>query len=271
MPLGAEIAAHLPRLRRYARALTGSQPHGDALVRLMLEEALADPARRTALQGGRLPLYRAFTELWNRLSLAAPLPHALASGAEAAAQNSLAPVTPRSRQALLLTALEEFSPAEAAAIMGTTPLEVGELGHQAMAEIARAASTEVLIIEDEPLIALQLEEIVRAHGHSVFATAATRTQAVQSLAHGHPGLVLADIQLADGSSGLDAVEDILGIADVPVVFVTAYPERLLSGVAREPTWLVTKPCTVPALLAAMAQALFFRTPAKAEATSHRPS
>jgi CheY-like chemotaxis protein len=262
MPLGAEIAAHLPRLRRYARALTGSQPHGDALVRLLLEEALANPTRRAALQGGRLALYGAFTELWNRQSRPA-LPATPASGAEAAAQSSLAPVTPRSRQALLLTALEEFSPDDAATIMDTTAQDVAELGHQALAEIARAASTEVLIIEDEPLIAMQLEDFVLAHGHSVYATAATRTQAVQSLAKGHPGLVLADIQLADGSSGLDAVEDILSIADVPVVFVTAYPERLLSGERHEPTWLVTKPYTVAALQAAMAQALFFRTPAKA--------
>ena len=263
MPLGADIAAFLPRLRRYARALTGSQPQGDALVRLMLEEALTNPARRAALQGGRISLYRAFTELWNRQAQPAPHPETPASGAEAAAQSSLAPITPRSRQALLLTALEEFSTAETASIMGTTAHEVAELVHQAMEDIDRAASTEVLIIEDEPLIAMQLEEIVRAQGHSVYATAATRTQAVQTLTKGHPGLVLADIQLADGSSGLDAVEDILSIAEVPVVFVTAYPERLLSGERREPTWLVTKPCTVAALQAAMAQALFFRAPAGA--------
>ena len=80
-----------------------------------------------------------------------------------------------------------------------------------------------------------------------------------------PGLVLADIQLADGSSGLDAVRDILGQFQVPVIFITSFPERLLTGERPEPTFLITKPYDPNAVKAAISQALFFRTAASIEA------
>ena len=72
-----------------------------------------------------------------------------------------------------------------------------------------------------------------------------------------PGLVLADIQLADGSSGLDAVNEILTEIEVPVIFITAFPERLLTGEKPEPAFLITKPFRPEAVKAAISQALFF--------------
>lgn len=257
MPTGSHIARHLPQLRRYARALSGDQAAGDALVQTLLEEAVADPALRAALAGGRVALYQAFSAVWSRQAAAGAHP------GNAPAQAALAPVTPLSRQALLLVVLEEFAPADAARILGVSPDAVSALVRQALDEIEQGAATRALIIEDEPLIAMQLEEIVRAAGHAVCAHATTRAQAREVMAHCRPGVVLADIQLADGSSGLDAVDDILAMADVPVVFVTAYPERLLTGDRAEPTWLVTKPFTEAMVRAMLAQALFFRSPAPA--------
>jgi len=73
-----------------------------------------------------------------------------------------------------------------------------------------------------------------------------------------PGLILADIQLADGSSGLDAVNELLKVFEVPVVFITAYPERFLTGERPEPAFLISKPFQ-PAMVSAVAsQALFFQ-------------
>jgi len=72
-----------------------------------------------------------------------------------------------------------------------------------------------------------------------------------------PGLVLADILLADGSSGLDAVNEILRTISVPVIFVTAYPQRLLTGTRPEPTFLITKPFHPNNVKAIISQALFF--------------
>jgi len=256
MSLGSQIAANLPFLRRYARALTGSQASGDAFVREMLEAVLADEALMTSLAGGRVPLYRAFSKVW----ASASGPEATGTAAsehEAGAQARLGVITPPARQALLLTTLEDFTTAEAAAILDRSPEDVAEMVAQAIADIEREQTTSVLIIEDEPLIAMQLEDLVTGLGHTVSGTAATRTQARAAVAEAMPGLVLADIQLADGSSGLDAVDDILSTGSMPVIFITAYPERLLTGDRPEPTYLVTKPFQEATVRAAISQALFF--------------
>ncbi|MFL0670508.1 MAG: response regulator [Erythrobacter sp.] len=252
------LPGQLPFLRRYARALTGSQARGDAHVRALLERALTDSAVRTQISEGRIGLYRAFSQIWaSRAGEVAATTGAPASEHEAGAQARLATITTPARQALLLTTLEEFSAAQAAEILGLGADELAALVAEAVAEIEREQATSVLIIEDEPLIAMQLEDLVGGLGHTIFGTAATRAQALEVMGDAVPGLVLADIQLADGSSGLDAVDDILAIASVPVIFITAYPERLLTGDRPEPTYLVTKPFQEATVRAAISQALFF--------------
>ena len=260
MSLANQIAANLPFLRRYARALSGSQAAGDAFVRAMLEALVADADLMASLGDGRVPLYRAFTKVWASAQLAdAPVAGMTISEHEAGAQLRLGTITPPARQALLLTTLEDFTTAEAAAIMGLDADTITALVSAAVAEIEAEQKTSVLIIEDEPLIAMQLEDLVAGLGHAICGTAATRTQAREVAAEQLPGLVLADIQLADGSSGLDAVDDILGFGSVPVIFITAYPERLLTGDRPEPTYLVTKPFQEATVRAAISQALFFQS------------
>ena len=256
MSLGEQIAKNLPYLRRYARALTGSQSTGDAFVRATLEAALADSALKSSLQGGRVPLYKAFNKVWSSAYLEVDDSEEMARS-EDTASGRLRAITPLNRQALLLTTLEDFSMAEAGEIMGVEAGEVEQLVQEAVAEIDSETTTSVLNIEDEPLISMQLEDLVQSLGHEICGTAATRTQAQQVIAEKTPGLVLADIQLADGSSGLDAVDDILAIGSVPVIFITAYPERLLTGDRPEPTYLVTKPFQEQTVRAAISQALFF--------------
>ncbi|KPP89469.1 response regulator [Erythrobacter sp. HL-111] len=265
MSLSEQVAANLPFLRRYARALTGSQATGDAFVRATLEAALADAEVKRSLENGRIPLYRAFNKVWSTGFLDVGATDRAAGGVEgrmgseheAGAQDRLRAITPLNRQALLLTTLEDFTPREAGEIMDIETDQVERLLAEAVAEIDREQATSVLIIEDEPLISMQLEDLVSSLGHEIAGTAATRTQAQEAVAERTPGLVLADIQLADGSSGLDAVDDILAITSVPVIFITAYPERLLTGDRPEPTYLVTKPFQEQTVRAAISQALFF--------------
>jgi CheY-like chemotaxis protein len=166
-------------------------------------------------------------------------------------------IAPRSRQAFLLTALEGFTPSEAAQILDADFPEIERLIAEAQAEIDAELATDVLIIEDEPVIAADIEALVMELGHTVIDIAATRTEAVDAVGRKTPGLVLADIQLADGSSGIDAVKDILGRFNVPVIFITAFPERLLTGERPEPTFLITKPFQPETVKAAIGQALFF--------------
>jgi len=257
MSIGAEVAAHLPFLRRYARALTGSQATGDAFVQATREAALADEELANSLKGGRVPLYAAFNKVWSSAYMEVAEDTSASGIHEIAAQDQLRKITPLNRQALLLTTVEDFSPFEAAEIMGVAEDDVRRLVAEAVEEIERENTTSVLIIEDEPLISMQLEDLVRSLGHEICGTAATRAQALEVVGETTPGLVLADIQLADGSSGLDAVDDILEMGSVPVIFITAYPERLLTGDRTEPTYLITKPFQEDTVRAAISQALFF--------------
>lgn len=256
MSLSEQVSANLPYLRRYARALTGSQATGDNFVRATLEAVLADEDLKASLKGGRVPLYRAFNSVWSSAYLEVEETGAPATSDPSAAAR-LGAITPLNRQALLLTTLESFSLEQAAEIMGIEPGAVSSLIEEAIQEIDKEAATSVLIIEDEPLISMQLEDLVSSLGHDICGTAATHTQALEVVAEKTPGLVLADIQLADGSSGLDAVDDILTTSEVPVIFITAYPERLLTGDRPEPTYLITKPFEERTVRAAISQALFF--------------
>ncbi|MGS1016781.1 response regulator [Allosphingosinicella humi] len=257
MSLGQDLAPHLPFLRRYARALTGSQAHGDAFVRATLEAIVAAPGDFPRDVDPRLGLYRTFHAIWSSANIEEEAGGGELHDAEGIAQARLARITPLSRQALLLTAMEGFTPEDAGYLIDASPDDVDHLVTEALAEIERQTRADVLIIEDEPIIAMDIETIVRDLGHSVTGVAVTRDEAfAQAMAH-RPGLVLADIQLADDSSGIDAVKDILREFSVPVIFITAFPERLLTGERPEPTFLITKPFQRSTVKAAIAQALFF--------------
>jgi CheY-like chemotaxis protein len=258
MSLGQQLAPHLPFLRRYARALTGSQAQGDKYVRATLEAIVAAPDQFPRDVDPRLGLYRMFQGIWNSANYDETADDSdLGDGKEAVARARLSRMTPLSRQALLLTAMEGFTPEDAGYLIEVDTSEVDELVAEALAEIEKQTRARVLIIEDEPIIAMDIETIVRDLGHDVTGVAVTRDEAVALAMEDRPGLVLADIQLADDSSGIDAVKDILAEFEVPVIFITAFPERLLTGERPEPTFLITKPFQRSTVKAAIAQALFF--------------
>jgi CheY-like chemotaxis protein/DNA-directed RNA polymerase specialized sigma24 family protein len=243
-------------MRRYARALTGDQNTGDQYVRVALEALAAGDKQLDNRLSPRVALYHVFHAIW--CSSGARLEDRIdESSASHDATHRLLRIAPRSRQAFLLTALEGFTPTEAAQILDTDFGEIERLIAEAQNEIDAELATDVLIIEDEPVIAADIEALVRELGHTVVDIAATRTEAAEAIAARVPGLVLADIQLADGSSGIDAVKDILARYDVPVIFITAFPERLLTGERPEPTFLITKPFHPETVKAAIGQALFF--------------
>jgi CheY-like chemotaxis protein len=262
MSLLARLAPHLPYIRRYARALTGDQTSGDNYVRVALEALAAGERVLEPNLTPRVALYHVFHAIWCTTGAMLEPVEDEVSRTQTDAAHRLMRIAPRSRQAFLLTALEGFTPSEAAQILGADFEEVETLIAEAQSEIDAELATEVLIIEDEPVIAADIEALVKELGHTVIDIAATRKEAVDAVARRTPGLVLADIQLADGSSGIDAVKDILGRHDVPVIFITAFPERLLTGERPEPTFLITKPFQPETVKAAIGQALFFH-PARA--------
>ncbi|MBC2776983.1 response regulator [Parasphingopyxis marina] len=257
--LGEQLAPHLPLLRRFSRALTGNQQQGDAFVRLTLETIVAAPDMFPTDVDPRLGLYRQFLDVWASTRNADVATENIADEREreGIASARLAMIDMVSRQALLLAEVEGFGIADIGYLLDRPVLEVEALIADARAEIEGQLKTDVLIIEDEPIIAMDLESIVRDVGHEVTGIAVTRDEAVAEAHAKAPGLVLADIQLADDSSGIDAVQDILTEIDVPVIFITAFPERLLTGERPEPAFLITKPFLHSTVKAAIAQALFF--------------
>ena len=257
MSLGQSIAPHLPYLRRYGRSISGSQQSGDALVARMLETLVANPDAVDAGSDLRIQLYRMVHDNFGLLAeQAAPGEDAERSDM-AIADARLRRIPSLARQALLLTAVEGFSVEDTGRIIGRDAEAVRALIHEATDEIERQTRARILIIEDEPIIAMDIEMIVRDLGHDVVAVATTHAEAVAEAQKHQPGLVLADIQLADNSSGIEAVQEILSDMKLPVIFITAFPERLLTGDRPEPAFLLTKPYQPATLRAAISQVLFF--------------
>ncbi len=257
MNLAELIAPHIPYLRRYARSLTGSQASGDAYVSATLEALVADRSIFPSELEPKVALYKVFSQLWRSVDInfndLPPAAHAW----EEQARRSLKAIAPLPRQAFLLMAVERFTHDEGAEILSVDTTEFGQLIDTASNEMAKQVATSVLIIEDEPLIAMDIEQMVESLGHTVTGVARTHSEAVELFNQRRPGLVLADIQLADGSSGIDAVNDMLESANVPVIFITAFPERLLTGERPEPAFLVTKPFQPDMVKALISQVLFF--------------
>jgi CheY-like chemotaxis protein len=249
----------LPYLRRYARALAGNQQSGDAYVAATLQALIEDSSALENAHSVRIGLYKLFTKIWNSVSLNAK---PQAASMNLPVEQRLAQITPRARQAFLLVALEGLSEDDAAKVLDIDVPALQALIEESGKELAAEIATDVLIIEDETFIALDLEGLVESLGHRVLGVARTHTEAVNLAKAKRPGVILADIQLADGSSGLDAVNEMLRNFEVPVIFITAYPERFLTGKRPEPAFLIAKPFQPSTVSAVLSQALFFQQNAK---------
>jgi DNA-directed RNA polymerase specialized sigma24 family protein len=248
------VAQHLPYLRRYARAVTGSQTSGDSCVAATLEALVKEPELLETEDLPRVALFRHFSAIWGSIAVNGAVDPVVNVKP---AERHLGQMTSKPRQAFLLISVEGFSEEHAARILDVDRSTLRRLVEESGRELAAQIATNVLIIEDEALIALDLETLVENLGHKVVGIARTRAEATSIARANPPGLILADIQLADGSSGLDAVNDLINSFEVPVIFITAYPERFLTGERPEPTFLVSKPYQPATVSALVSQALFF--------------
>ncbi|KDA02713.1 MAG: response regulator [Hyphomonas oceanitis] len=240
------IESELPFLRRYARAVVGSQEVGDQLVSTMMELHLLPQVASGDTDFNRTRLYKSLDEV-------------LAEPREASPPDDiLVKLGALERRALLLASVEAFPVDDIALILGISDTEVETALSNAEAALMEALTTRVFIIEDEAMIAAHLSEIVASLGHATVAVATTHADAVEMASQEEFGLILADIRLADGSSGIDAVNDIRKTWNGPVIFITAYPEALLTGEGQEPVFLIPKPFRVDLVKAVISQALIGR-------------
>lgn len=231
----ADLLAALPYARRFARALAGTQTEGDAMVAAALRagaDVLPGP------DGARLGLFAAVT----RIAVARP-------------EAPSAPISREERILLLLTALEELDVDMAAMVLGLPARRAEAMLVAARDRLRAARAARVLIIEDEPIIAMDLQILVESAGHEVVGVASSEDEAVAIAERERPGLVLADVNLGHGGDGASAVERILARHATPVIFVTAYPERLLTGARVEPAFVIAKPFEPTTLAVATFQAV----------------
>ncbi|MFT8242530.1 PhyR family response regulator anti-anti-sigma factor [Roseomonas sp. BN140053] len=229
-----ELLRTLPYARRYARALAGGQERGDQLVAEALRAGLPPVP-------GHLALYAGVTRQVQQDGAAV----AGRDGAMSLAQ----------RQLLLLTALEDLSLPDAAVVLGLPGEQAARELDIARAALRATAATEVLVIEDEPIIAMDIQQLVEGCGHRVVGIASDEAEAVELARRLKPGLILADVNLGPGGDGISAVERIMGEQTIPVIFVTAYPERLLTAERVEPAFIISKPFEPIALAIATYQAV----------------
>ena len=246
MTLADQLENDIPYLRRYARALTGSQTEGDQLALDALSRVIDARSNLDSVLSVRANLFRIFHENWSaRRETGGETRHAVPENA---------------REVVLLSTMERFSTDEIAAILGLPEALVKDLLRNGPTEMQRGKGGRIQVIEDDAMITNDLSRILHGVGHQVIGEARTHAEAIAQAAKTQPDLILTDIELADGSSGINAVRDILtAMGSVPVVFVTAYPERLLTGSRPEPVFLVTKPFTEMDIVTAVAQALFLAT------------
>jgi CheY-like chemotaxis protein len=236
-----DLIRALPYARRFARALCGGQVRGDALVTQSVRGLLDAPGEWG--ENARVALYREITVHCDKVI-----------GSQELITSSTA-LSTMQRQLLLLTSLEELPLSTAAAILRLDGPAAEVMLASARDLLRSAAATDVLIIEDEPIIAMDIEELVASCGHRVVGVAATEADAVAIAERCRPGLILADINLGAGGDGTSAVSRIMRSHYAPVIFVTAYPERLLTGEAVEPAFVITKPFEPLTLAVATYQAV----------------
>lgn len=232
-----QIRSELPNLRRYGRAIAGKQSTADCAVIMLMHQYAGRNSPDFEPDRLRLALYR---------DLSATLSESTDTNVQ----------TPNSRRAHFLTEVQRFTFEETGYILNVSEHGARELHERARDEIKNADKARVLIIEDEAFISMHLWSLVEDSEHSVTAVARTRDEALAAVREEKPTLILSDIQLADGSSGIDAVDDISKDCDAPAIFITAYPDRLLTGDRTEPLFLINKPFRDNEISATVSQAIF---------------
>ncbi len=92
-------------------------------------------------------------------------------------------------------------------------------------EVMKKASAQILIVEDESIIALNLQEILESLDYCVSAVVASGEQAIRQAAELQPSLVLMDIRLQGEMDGIQAAEQIWEQFQIPVIYVTGHSDR----------------------------------------------
>jgi CheY-like chemotaxis protein len=261
-----QLQAHLPYLRRYARALTGATDRGDDLVTRCVEVAMMAPTRFGLAEESRVPLYALLNLLFDEDAggdtggdgdgegggRPAPSPHPI--------ERALSRLPEMERRVYLLVALEDLSLPDVAQVLHIGPAEAAQLLTQSRNGVRGALTQRVLVVEDNPILALEIGSLVTDMGHVVCGTAANEREALELAETERPTLALLDVRLADGDNGIAVARALRQQKALRTIFVTAFDDELLERDARHLGQVVRKPFTADAVKAAISRAVFMPTP-----------
>jgi len=129
--------------------------------------------------------------------------------------------------------------------------------HEEGATAAKQAPARLLIVEDDHLVAMEMESVLLGAGFEVTGIAATAEGALRQARSAKPDLALMDIRLAGARDGVDAALDLFRQMGVRCVFATAHHDKntQLRAQPAQPLGWLSKPYQPGALLQAVRTAL----------------
>lgn len=246
-----QLLKHIPFLRRYARALTGTSGRGDELVGLAVPVALSDPDAYGLERHDRGPLYALLNRLFDAEEMRTALPD---SGHPM--ELALVQLPEMERRLFLLVSLEEVGCADAARILGLGLEEARRRMAAAQEALRESLIASIMIVEDDAIIAFDLAETVRNMGHKVCGTATTMDDAIDTARSCQPTLALMDLRLAHGDSGITTAQVLRQTSELPIIFVTAFGDELTRRGLEHLGPVIRKPFTREQIERAITQAVF---------------
>jgi CheY-like chemotaxis protein len=198
-------------------------------------------------------LFREFILKWREILDANSRPRPFSS---AEYVRSLGPPPSEARLVLLLNDICGLSQRDIEYVLDPLSKPFAELLKEGRAVIARQREErKALIVEDEPLIAADLKDVLENMGVTVVGLARTADQGAREALKSAPDIVLADYNLDGQKTGVDAVIAFQDSHQCPVIFITGYPDDVLKGEDVEPDFVIVKPYRPEAVQAAVAHCL----------------
>lgn len=239
-------------LRQFLRALANDQLIGDEITNVLLTRIDMDLIEGQPAGNWKTALFSAALESWRTVFEGPNVPAAFTP---AAVLLSRAPEEDIHHQAAILVDIMEFNIDDTAKILKVGKEELERLLDQARSERKKPVQGKTLVIEDEALIADEICEIAEDAGVEILGPVATRPEAVSLANSNPPDLILSDYDLGPGGTGLDAVKDITSQHNSIAIFITGFPEEVLTGEDYEPAFVLKKPYDTDAVHAAIFYAL----------------
>lgn len=237
-------------LRRYFRAVLGDQAAGDRLAGALWPWVEAN-TQDVSHAWDQTPVLLAAMRRWRALHHTSAVP---APFSPMAIAKAVSPARALHRQTGILVDVFGLSIAQAAAALDRSEGEVTLLLADARTLARARLGCDVLIVEDDPLVAHHLSQLAQEAGATTVTIAADAEAAMDIAQMRPPALVLCDYDLGQGANGADLVKQLTAAHDCVCVFVTAYPDEAARGCQGEPAFIIGKPFREAVVRAALAYA-----------------